>query len=86
MGSPRALQVPQVDQKGAQDDPKTEGKPEFAVFTIDQLKVQRFRKVTGDITGKYSAVVTFRQTLTIPVKNLKVAKRNTSFLDLRGMK
>jgi hypothetical protein len=65
-------------------EPRPEQKPEPATFAWDQIKVRQFQSVTGDVTGKYSSVISFRHKLTIPVKELKLAEHKAGFLDLRG--
>jgi hypothetical protein len=62
-------------------------KPAPAVFSWDEMKGRQFRSVKGDVTGKYSSVVAYRQTLEIPVKELKLPEQKAVlFLDSRGDK
>jgi hypothetical protein len=65
------------------DNPKA-GDAHEPTFAWDRTKVTRFVKEAGEITGNYSTVIAFHQTLTIPVKRLKVSDQRGGFLDLRG--
>ncbi|HEX4612690.1 MAG TPA: hypothetical protein VH092_31130 [Urbifossiella sp.] len=71
--------------KPAGPKPPVKGKEkDETAFAWDRIKVAQFQKATGEITGTYSSVVTYRRTLTIPVNRLKLADQKNSFLDLRG--
>jgi len=75
---------PATDPKPpAKEDPKEKDRDETA-FAWDLAKVSQFQKATGEVTGTYSTIITYRQTMTIPVKSLKVADQKGGFLNLRG--
>jgi hypothetical protein len=75
-----------VKPQGDQSPPAGEKPKEKddAVFSWDLEKASQFQKATGEITGTYSTVITYRETLTFPARSLRFAEQKGGFLDLRG--